>query len=176
MKLTTKNAHLPTPWYPILMKPLPWNTRNLQEKVKFYCLNTGWILKQQSFTPYLIPDWIIKNVNSIEGKKTEGRVLCFLNWQAELYEWTVGSPKDDPEFQGLLEDDEAPYQDIIAEFPLVELESEVAEFTVLSTNDPEPDFCNLATMALNNAGMNPDNRLWAAKDHTKDTNAGNNTY
>ena len=57
-------------------------------------------------------------------------------------------PEDDPEFQGLLEDEEeAAYPDISAEPPGVELKSEEADFSAV-TDDPEPDFEQLAAAAL----------------------------
>jgi len=72
-------------------------------------------------------------------------------------------PEDDPEFQGLLEDEEeAAYPDISAEPPGVELESNEADFSAV-TDDPEPDFEQLAAAALDNAGINPQDRLHAAQ-------------
>jgi hypothetical protein len=73
-------------------------------------------------------------------------------------------PEDDPEFQGLLEEKEpAAYLDVLAELPGVELESEKAIFQVMM-DKPEPNFAELAATALDNAGLDPDNRL----QHTQD--------
>jgi hypothetical protein len=74
-------------------------------------------------------------------------------------------PEDDSELQGLLEEDEdtAPYPDISAEPPGVELESEESDFQLI-TDDPEPDFRELAAAALDNAGINPTKRIQAARD------------
>jgi hypothetical protein len=44
-------------------------TGNLQGSVKFHCLNTGRILQHRSFTPYPMPDQIIKKVNCIGAKE-----------------------------------------------------------------------------------------------------------
>ena len=138
-------------------------TGNLQGLVKFFCLNTGRILKQRSFTALPMPDRVIKRVNAIGVRKRQGWTLRFLNWQREPYEWTDSVPEDDPEFQGLLEDEEeAAYPDISAEPPGVELESEEADFSAV-TDDPEPDFEQLAAAALDNAGINPQDRLHAAQ-------------
>jgi hypothetical protein len=66
-------------------------------------------------------------------------------------------PEDDDNFQGLLEEEEAaaPYPDISAELPGVELESEEREFqTVL--DEPEPDFRDMAAADLHNAGIDGD--------------------
>jgi hypothetical protein len=72
-------------------------------------------------------------------------------------------PEDDPEFQGLLkEDKEAAYPDISAEPPGVELESEEADYAAV-TDEPEPDFEQLATTTLDNAGINPQDCLCAAQ-------------
>jgi hypothetical protein len=110
-----------------------------------------------------MPDRVIKRVNDIGVRDKQGRAFRFLNRRQEPYEWTDSVPEDDPEFQGLLEDEEeAAYQDISAEPPGVELESEEADFSAV-TDDPEPDFEQLAAAALDNAGINPQDRLYAAQ-------------
>ena len=43
-------------------------TGNLQGSMKFYCLTTGWILKRGEFTPYPMPDWVIKRAGSSINK------------------------------------------------------------------------------------------------------------
>jgi hypothetical protein len=102
------------------------STGNLQGSVKFYCLNTGHILKRRSFTPLPMPDCIIKRVNQIGVKEKQGCTIWFLNRKKEPYQWTDKVPEDDPEFQGLLENEVemAAYPDISAEMPGVELEEE----------------------------------------------------
>ena len=70
-------------------------------------------------------------------------------------------PEDNPEFEGLLEEP-APYPDISAELPGVLLEDEDADIQVV-TDDPEPDFAELAAAALDNAGINANNCLQAAQ-------------
>ncbi len=73
-------------------------------------------------------------------------------------------PEDDSEFQRLLDKEEmAPYPDISAEPPGVELESEESDFQPI-TDDPEPDFCELVAAALDNAGINPSKRLQTVWD------------
>ena len=44
------------------------STGNLQGSVKFYCLNTGRVLKRRDFTEILMPTAVIAKVNKI-GKK-----------------------------------------------------------------------------------------------------------
>jgi hypothetical protein len=71
-------------------------------------------------------------------------------------------PEDDPEFQGLLDDEEeAAYPEISAELPGVDLEEEERDFTPV-TDEPEADFCELAGAALHNAGIDADDCIRAA--------------
>ena len=139
-------------------------TGNLQGSVKFYCLNTGRILKRRSFTPCSIPDWIIKRANQIKAREKQGHSFRFLNCRAAPFEWTDEVPENNAEFQGLLEEEEpTPYPDVSIELPGVELEYEEPDFEVVM-DKPEPDFCKLAAAALNNAGIDLVNRLCAARD------------
>ena len=73
-------------------------------------------------------------------------------------------PEDDPEFQGLLEEteDTAVYPDISAELPGVLLEEQEQDFQPL-TDEPEPDFRDLAGDALYNAGIDTDEALRRAQ-------------
>jgi hypothetical protein len=136
---------------------------NLQGTGKFFCLNTGWILKQQSFTTLPMLDRVIKHMNAIRLREKQGQAFRFLNCRQESYKWTDAVPKDDQEFQGLLEDDkEAAYPDISAESPGVELKSEEADYTAV-TDEPEPDFEQLAATALDNAGIDPQDCLCSAQ-------------
>jgi hypothetical protein len=56
----------------------------------------------------------------------------------------------------------AAYPDVSAEMPGVELKEEENNFQVVSEK-PEPDFAALATAALDNAGLDPQDRLRAAQ-------------
>jgi hypothetical protein len=60
-------------------------TGNLQGSMKFYSLNTGWVLKRCLFTPIPMPDRIILKGNNIGAKERQGRTFCFLNQQAQPY-------------------------------------------------------------------------------------------
>jgi hypothetical protein len=140
-------------------------TGNLQGSMKFYSLDTGRVLKRHLFTPIPMPDCIIAKVNNIGAKEKQGRTFRFLNQQAQPYEWTDEVPEDNLEFQGLLEEEEAaPYPDLSAEPPGVELEHEEAKFTTITKED-KPDFWALATAALDNAGIDPNVRIQAASNH-----------
>jgi hypothetical protein len=70
-------------------------------------------------------------------------------------------PEDDPEFQGLLEEP-AQYPDVLAKRPGVELKCELADDQVV-TDEPEPNFAELAAAALENAGIDPHDRLQSAQ-------------
>jgi hypothetical protein len=147
-------------------------TGNLQGTVKFFCSTTGCILKQRLFTPYPMPDRVIKRVNAISLREKQGHTFWFLNRRQEPYEWMDTIPEDDPKFQCLLKDEEeAAYPDISAELPGVELESkEVNDAAV--TDEPVPNFEQLAVTALNNAGIDPQDHLcaaWAAAGRTGPT-------
>ena len=89
-------------------------TGNLQGSVKFYCINTGRVLKRRSFTPMPMPDRVINQVNKIGEREGQGRTFRFLNRQKQAYEWTDEVPEEDDDFQVLLEDgvEAAPYPDI----------------------------------------------------------------
>ena len=73
-------------------------------------------------------------------------------------------PEDDNNFQGLLEDEveDAPYPDISAELPGVELDAEEREFQTI-LDDPEPDFRDMAAAALHNAGIDGDKTIQAGQ-------------
>jgi hypothetical protein len=139
-------------------------TGNLQGSVKFFCINTGRVLKRRSFTQMPMPDRVIKRVNAIGLRQKQGRAFRFVNRRGEPYEWTDEVPEDDPEFQGLLDegDDTAVYPDINAELPGVELEEEEREYQAM-TDDPDPDFRELADAALQNAGIDADAMLRQAQ-------------
>jgi hypothetical protein len=71
-------------------------------------------------------------------------------------------PKDDSEFQGLLhKKEEAVYLDISAKLPGVELEEEEQGYQTV-TNKLEDKFWDMAVMALDNAGIDPDAGLCVA--------------
>jgi hypothetical protein len=158
-KPSPSNTMMPRTHKAIAMGP----TGNLQGTVKFFCLTTGRILKQCSFTPYPMPDRVIKCVNAIGLREKQGRTYRFLNRRQEPYKWRHTVPEDDPKFQGLLEDkEEAAYPNISAELPGVELESKEVDYAAV-TDEPAPDFEQLAATALNNAGIDPQDRLCAAR-------------
>ena len=88
-----------------------------------------------------MPDRVIKRVHKIGEQEGQGRTFHFLNRQKQAYEWTDEVPEDDDDFQGLLEDEAeaAPYPNISAELPGVELNEEEQDFQTI-LDKPEPDF------------------------------------
>ena len=109
-----------------------------------------------------MPDLIIKQVNAIGAREKQGQDFRFLNRRMEPYKWTNVVPKDDPEFQGLLKEEEpAACPNVSVDLPGVELEYKDKDFQVM-TNEPVPDFTELAATALDNAGIDPDKRLHLA--------------
>jgi hypothetical protein len=135
-------------------------TGNLQGSVKFYCINTGRVLKRRSFMPMPMPDSVIQRINRIGECERQGRTFWFLNRRGEPYVWMDEIPEDDPDFQGLLDENNGTvvYPDVSAELPGVELEREENDFQLI-TDEPEPDFRDLAGAALHNAGINADEML-----------------
>ena len=105
-----------------------------------------------SLMPLEMPDRVIKRVNTIGLREQQVRNFRFLNCRTEPYEWTDEVPKDNPDFQGLLEEP-APYPDLSAELQGVLLDDKDINLKVV-TDDPEPDFAQLAAAALDNAGIN----------------------
>ena len=104
-----------------------------------------------------MPDRVIKRVNQIGEREGQGRTFRFLNRQKQ-------APEDDDDFQGLLEDEieAAPYPDISAELPGVELDKEEREFQTI-LDEPEPDFRDMAAAALHNAGIDGDKKIQAGR-------------
>ena len=141
-------------------------TGNLQGSVKFYCTKMGRVLKRRSFTPMPMPARVIRRINSIGARERQEREFRFLNRRNEPYEWTDEVPEDDPEFQGLLDENEdtAVYPDISAELPGVELEEDERDFQTV-TVEPEPEFHKLAGAALHNAGIDAAGAIRRAREN-----------
>ncbi len=137
---------------------------NLQGSVKFYCLNTGRVLKRGSFTAMPMPQRIIKRMNKISKCEKQGRDFCFLNRNKEEFDWTDKVPVDDPTLQGLLEETsehEAIYPNVTVELPGVPLEDDFEDCPAMVPDD-EPDFLAIAARALKVAGIDQDAHLRAA--------------
>jgi hypothetical protein len=139
---------------------------NLQGSVKFYCHNTGRVLKQRLFTAMPMPQRIIKRVNKIGKREKQGRDFHFLNRNKEELDWMDKVPVDDPTLQGLLEEDgeqEAIYPNVMAELPGVPLEDDFEDGPAMVL-DNKPDFWMMAARALKNTGIDQEARLQAAQN------------
>jgi hypothetical protein len=108
---------------------------NLQGSVKFFCLNTGRLLKRQLFTALPMPTRAIKRVDTIGAQEAQGREFHFLNRNKDAFTWTDEVLADNPAFQGLLKEEEAVYPGITAEFPGVPLEEEVVDHRAVTDED-----------------------------------------
>jgi hypothetical protein len=71
-----------------------------------------------------MPDCIIKQVNRIGSREKQGCQFRFLNCSKDPYKWTDTIPEDDPDFQGLLKEEEALFPEVSAEIPGVPVEEE----------------------------------------------------
>jgi hypothetical protein len=140
------------------------STGNLQGSIKFYCINTGRVLKRHLFTQMPMPDCVIKQVNAIGAREGQGCEFRYLNQRCEPYKWTDEVPKDDTEFQGLLnKKEEAVYPDISVKLPGVELKKEEQGYQTV-TDKLEDEFWDMAAIALNNAEIDPDAQLRVARN------------
>ncbi len=117
---------------------------------------------------------MIKRVNAIGAREGQGRAFRFLNQSQDSYKWTDKVPEDNPDFQGLLDnkEKEAIYPDISAELPGVELEEDKGAYQTV-TNKPEEKFRDMAAVALNNTGIDPDARLCPAYQIAEDAREHN---
>ena len=65
-------------------------TGNIQGTIKAYDLTTGRVKKPRTFTPYPMPDRVIRAVNKIglrDQKKTQERRLELRNRRNEQFDW-----------------------------------------------------------------------------------------
>jgi hypothetical protein len=133
------------------------------------------VLKRRNFTRYPLPDRIIKKVNDIGKREKQGRELRFTDRNREAFDWTDVVEEEDDTFQGLLDND-APFPDVPAEMPGVDMESEVPVVAVEDEDEPEGD--EAAAAALENADINPADILEGGGDDggAADANAGGLTY
>ena len=137
-------------------------TGNLQGSVKFYCLNTGRVLKRRAFTNIPMPTAFISKVDNIGKKESQGKEFRFLNRNREPFDWTDEIHDDDEEFQGLL-GEEAPFSDISSELPGVILEDELVDPTTALEEEPETAFGAKSVAALYNANIQADKQICAAQ-------------
>jgi hypothetical protein len=129
-------------------------TGNFQGTYKFLNLNTGEVIKRAEFTELPMPDSVIKKVEFwADRDKQEARdSLSFRNRNNERFSWD-----DDLLDEPLIEDNapeppSAPFPDIPAEMPGIELERDE---TPAVTPDEAPTLKHRLRLAHANADINP---------------------
>ena len=111
-----------------------------------------------------MPDSVIQRVNRIGEREKQGHAFRFGNQCREPYKWTDEVSEDNPDFQGLLDENNGTvvYPDMSAELPGVELESEERDYQMI-TDEPVPDFRDLSRAVLHNAGVDANKMIWNAQ-------------
>ena len=130
--------------------------------MKFYCLNTGRVLKRRAFTDIPTPTAVISKVNKIGKNENQGKEFQFLNRNKEPFDWTDEAPDDYRKFQGLL-GEESLFPDISSKLPGVVIEDKLVGPTTALGEEPEPAFEAKAAAALDNADIQVDKQLRAAQ-------------
>ncbi len=64
-----------------------------------------------------LPDSVLAKVNDIGKEQNQGHEFRFTDQRNEPFSWKDEVQEDDEEFQGLLEQDEAPFPDIASKLP-----------------------------------------------------------
>ncbi len=88
--------------------------------------------------PLPMPNQVFKHVDQIGLRKKHSREFGFVNQSKEPYKWTNMVSEDDPEFQGLLEE-ETPFPDVSVQIPGVPLKEEEEDGQVVM-DKPEVPF------------------------------------
>jgi hypothetical protein len=124
-------------------------TGNLQGTYKFFNLETGKKIKRRQFTSYLMPDSVIAKVEGFARRNVVPGAFNFADRSGILFEWN-DDLDESPE--GLVAEDVVLYPSIVAEFPGVTLDRDIAVATV--EDDVEPHG-RLEDAAAHNAGLEP---------------------
>ena len=126
-------------------------TGNHQGTCKFLSLTTWKVIKRRKFTELPTPDSVIRRVNARGQRDQSNGRLVFRDRNDNPYDW-------EEEHDALIEDnavepepEPAPYPDIPAEFPGVQLEWDQP----VVTPDPEPTEEELADVAAQNVDFGP---------------------
>jgi hypothetical protein len=129
-------------------------TGNLQGTYKFFNLLTGLKIKRRSFTPYPMPDSVIKKVEGYATKKANPNDgdFDFADRSGILFEW---NDCIDEGHQGLVEEDVIPYPTLAAELPGVTLHRDLP---VTAVEDDIPPQGRAEDAAAANAGLAPIDR------------------
>ena len=82
-----------------------------------------------------LPNSIIAKVNNIGKKQNQGREFRFTDRRNDPFSWTDEAQEDNEEIQGILEQDEAPFLDIAAKLPGIELERDQTDGSTDAVDD-----------------------------------------
>jgi len=98
-------------------------TGNLQRTYKFFNLKTGKKIKRRQFTLYPMPDSVIAKVESFARQGVVPGAFDFTDRSGILFEW---NDEIDESPEGLVAEDVVLYPSIVAEFPGVTLDRDIA--------------------------------------------------
>jgi hypothetical protein len=104
-------------------------TGNAQGTYKFYNLKTGKKIKRGKWTRLPVPDSVIKTVEWHAARDGLIGNLAFANRHGDVFSWN--DDVDNEHGEGLVVDEIAPFPEIPAEFPGVDLERDIP-----TTTDP----------------------------------------
>jgi hypothetical protein len=125
-------------------------TGNAQGTYKFFSLVTGKKIKRRTWTRLPMPDSIISKVHRFAGRDGNLGNLAFANRHGDLFAWN--DEVDNEMDEQLVTEEPSPFPEIPAEFPGVELESDI-----LATNDAVIDEAEIPgvaeRIAAENAGL-----------------------
>ncbi len=124
-------------------------TGNLQRTYKFFNLKTGKKIKRRQFTLYPMPDSVIAKVESFARQGVVPGAFDFTDRSGILFEW---NDEIDESPEGLVAEDVVLYPSIVAEFPGVTLDRDIA--VAMVEDDVEPHG-RLEDAAAHNAGLEP---------------------
>jgi hypothetical protein len=126
-------------------------TGNAQGTYKFFSLRTGKKIKRRNWQEYPIPDSMVAKVHSFAANDGNLGNLAFADRHGDLFAWNEDV---DDENEQLVDEEAAPFPDLAAEMPGVQLERDIP---VTDTVIDEADVPGLAEQrAAANAGLNQD--------------------
>ena len=129
-------------------------TGNLQGSYFFFSLVTGLVIKRRLWSELPVPDAVIKRVAYYATKSGSPQGILFSNRFREPYDW--------PDNNIITSDSDtvmAPYPDIRADIPGVQLASPNDSHEAISSDPVDPNWDQLADEALANAEINDSEAL-----------------
>jgi hypothetical protein len=89
-------------------------TGNLKGTYKFFSLKTGKKIKRHRFTPYPMPDLVIRKVEHVGRKGGPASAFDFADRSGIIFEWNGNVDKS---LEDLVKDDLVPYLEVAAKIP-----------------------------------------------------------